>query len=123
MDPLEMVFGQAFLTYVLAKDVLPPGQRGLSIGQKDVQRALTRLALQVQGEQPLVQRINLMNAILGYVEDKQTTLANSWRFECIGDTPPNKASDDLALSCVLELAYDMYPGFLLPASDDEQTLF
>ncbi len=118
MDSLLVVFGETFLRYVLAQDDLQLDQSRLSSKQSAALRALTALALQVQTQPGFLRHITIVNAILTYVYEAATTVANTWRLSCGGDIPSAGRSDDV-LTNLLVLATDIYPALLLPRPERE----
>ena len=119
MEILPTIFGTTFLQYVLAQDDdLRLNDANLSPSQVSVLRTLMDLALQMQAQPTAARHISLVNAILPYVDEKQTTLANTWRRQCGGELIGHSGINDPVLASLLILARDAYPAFILPQQDD-----
>ena len=118
MEILPAIFGKDFLQYVLAQDDLHLSGANLSRSQAAVLRTLMNLALQMQAQPSDARYIGLVNAILPYVDDKKTTLANTWRRQCGGALITPSEVNDTVLTSLLILARDAYPAFLLLRQED-----
>jgi hypothetical protein len=114
MEILQRIFGKDFLRYVFAQDDVEIAEASLSRGQNTVVRKLMDLALDVQAQPPSARQLSLVNAILSYADDEQTTVANAWRRQCGGDLISPHTTKDPVLRSLLILVQDTYPAFMLP---------
>ena len=121
MEILPSIFGEDFLRYVLAQDDLRLRDANLSSSQTAVLRTLMSLTLQMQAQPVTARHISLVNAILPYVHDQQTTLVNTWRRQCGGDLITLPRDNDPVLTSLLELARDTYPAFIMTHEGDLAT--
>jgi hypothetical protein len=118
LESLTAIFGEPFLSYVLAQDELQLDQSLLPFEQRKALRELTALALQVQTQPVVARQIALVNTITAYVPESATTAANVWRQSCGGDLPSAERTDGV-LASLLALALDTYPALLLPRPESD----
>ncbi|HEX3783089.1 MAG TPA: hypothetical protein VHX38_25765 [Pseudonocardiaceae bacterium] len=117
MDDLRRIFGERFLSYVLACDSAALDGAEWSAEQQHVVQQLTELAGLIAGQHPSQQRNGLTNVLLDWRTEVNTSLANLWRLGCGGQILDINATTDIGLTLILQIARDMYPGFLLPTTD------
>jgi hypothetical protein len=118
MDELRRIFGDRFLCYVLACDSAVLDGAEWSAEQRHVIQQLIELAGLVADQHPLQQRNGLTNVLLDWRTDVNTSLANLWRLGCGGQIPDiSTSTTDVGLMLILQIARDLYPGFLFPTAD------
>jgi hypothetical protein len=118
MEILPTIFGEDFLRYVLAQDDLNLADLVVSRKQGKVLRELMDLALQMQAQPTAARQVGLLNAVLSFTDDRQTTLANGWRRQCGGEVITPAGTSDQVLASLLALARDVYPALLLSRPED-----
>lgn len=119
MDDLLPVYGEKFLSYVLAvDDGAALANIPLNPQRNQVIDQLRAYALSTGDQNPFARMVNLGNVALHYVEDQQTTLANLFRMSCGGDIPDCPSTDDELDWRLARLVRDIHPGLLLPPSEE-----
>jgi Apea-like HEPN len=118
MDDLKNVYGDALLSCLLARDITAADEYELTAEQRHVTDILRGWLSQVARQGPFEQRINLASGLLAYLPDAATTFANAARLACGGQVPEEHSADDEVCELLLRMGRDIYPGFLLPPSND-----
>jgi hypothetical protein len=111
-------FGERLIRYVLCAEDSELLESALTAAQVDVIATL-RQYISVGANQPAaLQAMQLGNALMTYVPNAGTSLANTFRLHCGGQLPQYQTPDDPALAELLKLSLDAFPVLLIPPSDD-----
>jgi hypothetical protein len=119
MEDIRAVFGDELLNYLFARDMGGVDEQRLGADQRGFVATLRQLVEQVAGRPAEVRRMDVADALLAYVPEAATSVANAARLAGGGQVPEPRGTGDDALDLLLRIGRDIYPGFLLPRAGDQ----
>lgn len=121
MEELLAMYGEDFLKYTLASEVIPDPD-ALTDAQRETVRVLDTVSTAAQREPSGFGRNFVLPGIGRYHPASQTSIANALRIQC-GGTLEEIDDDDKVTDRLLRLGRDAYPVLLIPKPENEQISF